>query len=160
MFVEQSSHDRRQEAVAARAAGVASGEAGLGPPLRLVARLSRALCPARRGSWSRPRWWRRAGASSIGSSAVAVMTASSPDRDRLPLGHMHRPQDPGHGGDLGVHLLGGLEQHVVDRDGVADLCQRVIVPSVTVSPSWGIVMSSTALHCTGTDRRVPTTPSG
>ena len=65
--------------------------------------------------------------------------------DRLPLAHEDLGEDPGgRRGDLGVDLVRRhLEEGFVSGDRVTDrLIHRVMVPSVTVSPSWGMVTSA------------------
>ena len=138
---------RRRVGSRARTAGVGAGagagagaggaSGGGGDRFRCGSRLRRG-----RGCGCRCGFCRRGAAAAAASPSTARRVA---DVDRLALGHEDLGEHAGAGrGHLGVDLVGRhLEQRLVGVD-VSPTClnHRVIVPSVTVSPSCGIVTST------------------
>ena len=147
---------RAAGAGAARRAGRArrARRRGAGGGSAAVPARRRRRAPARRGAARR----RGAAGGAAGGRGVGVADDGDhgADVDRVALGHADLGQRAGdRRRHLGVDLVGGhLEQRLVGGDGVADLLNHcVIVPSVTVSPSCGIVTSAMWFLCSCVDVR-------
>ncbi len=92
--------------------------------------------------------------------AVADPGQRGADRDRVALGDEDLTEDACRSGrDLGVDLVGrDLEERFVDRDpSPMVFSQRVTVPSVTVSPSWGMLIVAMAVPPCRSSYRPPRT---